>query len=255
MQFPFTVIQSITTTRSEFHVTDGHQPTHALFYLKSGSFEIRTNGTSQRISKGECYILPDFVYYHRKVIEPIEFLYVKFTVNEKCPYTMEIPFGKVTVLDHDRFLSSITALEQIIAADSTLCRGYREHLLLDILFQIHFEGHPEGISDENQNCADPLVNAAISYINENLTQKILIDQICHHIGTNPSTLNFKFRRELNCSVGQYLIDQRLKKARKLLLGTSYPVGEIARRCGFENVYCFSNTFKKKLGLSPSEYRK
>lgn len=254
MQFPFTVIQSITTTRSEFHVTDGRQPTHALFYLKSGSFEIRTDGTTQRISKGECYILPDFVYYHRNVIEPIEFIYVKFTFNKKCPYTMEIPFGKVTVRDHDRLLSSITALEQIIAADSTLCRGYREHLLLDILFQIHFESHPEGISHEPSNCADPLVNAAISYINENLTQKILIDQICRHIGTNPSTLNFKFRRELDCSVGQYLIDQRLKKARKLLIGTSYSVGEIARRCGFENVYSFSNAFKKKLGLSPSAYR-
>ena len=235
-------------------MTDGHQPTHALFYLKSGSFEITTNGIRQKISKGECYILPDYVHYYRKVIEPIEFIYVKFTSNEKCPYTMDIPFGKVQVRDRQRFLSSITALERIITTETPLCRGYREHLLLDILFQIYFEERPEGVTTQEHHCRDSLVNAATAYIRDNLTQKLLIEDICRVIGSNPSTLNFKFRRELNTSVGQYIISQRLQKAQRLLLGTSYTVEEIARRCGFENVYCFSSTFKKKLGRSPSQYR-
>ena len=38
-------------------------------------------------------------------------------------------------------------------------------------------------------------------------------------------------------------------------GTSYSVAEIARRCGFENTYYFSNTFKKHQGCAPSAYRK
>lgn len=255
MEFPFTVIESSTTSRSEFYMTDGYQPTHSLFYLKKGVFEIEVNGTRQKISKGDCYILPDYVYNRRNVIEPIEFIYIKFAYNEKCPYTMEIPLGKISFIDKQRFHSIISAMEKMILAETPICKGYREHLLLDILFQIHFEHYPQTISFEAKKCHDKLVNSAAAFIGENLTEKLSIEQICRKIGTNPSTLNFKFRREFNLSIGQYIIDERIKKAKKLLVSTSYSIGEIAKRCGFDNVYYFSNCFKKNEGRTPSEYRK
>lgn len=255
MEFPFTVIESSATTRNEFYMTDGYQPTHSLFYLKKGVFEIEVNGISQRISKGDCYILPDYIYNRRNVIEPIEFIYIKFAYNEKCPYTMEIPSGKISFNDKERFASIISALEKSILAETPICKGYREHLLLDILFQIHFERYPQNTSFEAKNCHDKMVNSATDFIVKNLTEKLSIEQICHNIGTNPSTLNFKFQREFNLSIGQYIIGERLKKAKKLLVSTSYSIGEIAKRCGFDNVYYFSNCFKKNEGCSPSEYRK
>ncbi len=255
MQFPFKVIESTTTTRNKFDTTDGYQPTHALFYLKKGVFEIETNGVKQKISKGDCYILPDFVYYHRNVIEPIEFVYVKFAFNERCPYTMEIPIGKVTFIDEKRFLTSITTLEQIMMTENPIYRGYQDHLLLDILFQIYHEHHSESTVDEQHTCYDEIVNAAITYINNSLNKKLYIEDICRNIGTNPSTLNFKFRREFNCSVGNYILYERIKKSKRLLIGSSYSIEEVARRCGFENVYYFSNTFKKHQGCAPSAYRK
>ena len=255
MQFPFKIIESKYTSRNEFHMTDGCQPTNALFFLKKGSFSIQINDNREKISEGDCYIIPDYVYHHRNVIEPIEFVYVKFVCNTACPYKIEIPFGKINFLDKQRFTSNITNLENLLSKDDSISAGYREHLLLDILFQIYSESHPKGNNYEEETCSDTLVNSAIAYINENLSDKILIDQICRSIGTNASTLNFKFRRELNLSILQYISEQRIKKARKLLIGTSYSISEIAERCGFENMYYFSNKFKKIQGVSPSAYRK
>lgn len=255
MLFPFKIIESRYSNRNEFHTTDGYQPTHALFYLKKGSFDIEINEMKETVSTGDCYILPDYLHFHRNVIDPIEFVYIKFTSNPVCPYTMEIPFGKAVFNDHQRFISNITALEELLSKDDSLSAGYREHLLLDILFQIYFESLPEYSSQEYPACHDALVNAATTYIDQNLTGKILIDQICQSVGTNASTLNFKFRREFNLSIGQYIVEQRIKKARKLLISTSYSISEIAKRCGFEDVYYFSNTFKKVQGVSPSRYRK
>lgn len=255
MHFPFKIIESKYSSRSEFRLTDGHQPTHALFYLKKGSFSIEINGKKEKISTGDCYILPDYVQHLRNVIEPIEFVYVQFTDNPVCPYKMEIPFGKANFIDKQRFISNMTSFEKLLLMDDALSAGFREHLLLDILFQIHSESNPESTFQENPVSHDILVNYAIDYIKRNLTNKILIEEICRSIGTNPSTLNFKFRREFNLSVGQYITNERIKKARKLLIGTSYSISEIAVQCGFQDVYYFSNAFKKVQGVSPSLYRK
>ena len=243
MKFPFKFIELKYTDRREFHATEGCQPTHALFYLKKGRFKIEINGKKEIVSTGDCYILPDYIHYRRNVIEPIEFVYVKFASNLICPYNMDIPLGKVDFIDKQRFISNITALEAMLSKDDSLSAGYCEHLLLDILFQIYFENRPEHTLNEDSVCHDPIVSNAITYINKNLAKKILIDEICRSIGTNASTLNFKFRREFNQSTGQYIVRQRINKACKLLISTSYSVSEIAERCGFEDIYYFSNTFK------------
>ena len=236
-------------------MTDGHQPTHALFYLKKGSFVIQINNKKETVTAGDCYILPDYVHHHRNVLEPIEFVYVKFRENPACPYTPDLPFGKAVFKDNDRFMSNITALEKLLPNDDFMSAAMREHLLMDILFQLCFESNPEQVSYENQACRDGLVGSAVSYIDKHLTEKILIEEVCRNTGTNASTLNFKFRREFNMSIGQYITDRRIKNACRLLISTSYSISEIASRCGFSDVYYFSNTFKKIQGISPSEYRK
>ena len=255
MHYPFKFIESRYSKRDEFHMTDGHQPTHALFYLKKGSFVIQINNKKETVTAGDCYILPDYVHHHRNVLEPIEFVYVKFRENPASPYTLDIPFGKAVFKDNDRFMSNITALEKLLPNDDFMSAAMREHLLMDILFQLCFESNPEQVSYENQACRDGLVGSAVSYIDKHLTEKILIEEVCRNTGTNASTLNFKFRREFNMSIGQYITDRRIKNACRLLISTSYSISEIALRCGFSDVYYFSNTFKKIQGISPSEYRK
>lgn len=255
MHFPFKIIESKYSFREEFRLTDGHQPTHALFYLKKGSFSIQINDAKDKVCAGDCYILPNYVHHLRNVIEPIEFIYIQFTDNPTCPYKLEIPFGKATFADKDRFISNMENFEKLLLKDDALSAGFREHLLLDILFQIHSERNSYPLSPEKALNHDTLINKAVDYINSNLHDKILIEDICSTVGTNPSTLNFKFRREFNLSVGQYIANERLKKAQKLLISTSYSISEIASKCGFSDVYYFSNTFKKMQGVSPSFYKK
>ena len=254
MEFPYKIIESRMTTREEFVMTDGCQPTHALFFLKKGCFVLQQDGEKEEIKAGDCVILPDYVHFRRKVVEPIEFVYIKFATNRNCPYTFHIPFGKVLFRDHDRFIRSITNLENILDKDDAVFVGYRDHLLMDILFQIHFEQVGQTDGSDRFKCDDTTVIAAAAHIAQHISDKLLIDDICVTAGTNPSTLNLKFRREFAMSVGQYIMNERMKKARHLLASSTYPVCEIAQRCGFENVYYFSNAFKKHNGVSPTNYR-
>ena len=47
---------------------------------------------------------------------------------------------------------------------------------------------------------------------------------------------------------------RLNAAKNLLAKSAYSVAEIAELCGYQDAFYFSRVFKKKLGLSPSEFR-
>ncbi len=254
MEFPYRIIESRISHREEFVMTDGCQPTHALFFLKKGCFVMEQDGVKEEIGAGDCVILPDYVHFRRYVVEPIEFVYIKFAANRNCPYTFPIPFGKVAFQDQNRFTHNITSLENLLDKDDAVSVGYREHLLMDILFQIHFAHSGQSNLPKGFQCDDKTVVAAAAYISQHLGSKLLVDDICAAAGTNPSTLNLKFRREFGMSVGQYIMCERMKKARHLLSSSTYPVYVIAQRCGFENVYYFSNAFKKHNGVSPTDYR-
>lgn len=255
MKYPFKIIESKISSRSEFDVLDGYQPTHALFYLKKGSFSMEIDGAKEKIEAGDCVILPDYIYFHRNVIQPIEFVYIKFAYDNSCPYSFEIPYGKVSFKDKNRFETNIQKLEELMLTADMLSAGLRNHLLMDILFQLYFENNTQKALPQTVSSHDSSILAALAFIDTNIKNKIKVDDICRAAGTNPSTLGFKFRRDFGCSVMQFVINERLKKAKHLLLSTTYSVSEIAERCGFENVYYFSNTFKKTTGISPLEYRK
>ena len=47
---------------------------------------------------------------------------------------------------------------------------------------------------------------------------------------------------------------RMNYARELLTTTSLPIGEIAERCGYESNIYFSRQFKRKIGMTPTEYQ-
>lgn len=255
MLYPYKIIDSKMSKREEFKVTEGYQPTHSLFYLKKGGFNIEINGIKQKIGAGDCVILPDYIYFRRSVINPIEFIYVKFCQNQNCHYNFPIPFGKIEFKDKERFLINITNIEKCGERDDAVATAYLEHLLMDILFQAFYEQNPLGTPSNQLSSNDKMVLSAVEFIKTNISKKLLIADICREVCTNASTLNFKFRREFNLSIGQFIISERLKLAKRLLVSTTYGIWQVAEKCGFINVYFFSNFFKKQTGISPLKFRK
>lgn len=74
--------------------------------------------------------------------------------------------------------------------------------------------------------------------------------------SNLSLSSFKrqFKKEFNDSPNSYITTKRLDKAKELLSITDMPINEIAYDIGFNDPLYFTRTFKKKIGISPTEYR-
>ncbi|WP_261301659.1 response regulator [Paenibacillus andongensis] len=88
------------------------------------------------------------------------------------------------------------------------------------------------------------------YANADLT----IEEIAHHLYLNPSHLSRVFRKELNCSLVEYLTKIRLGKAKELLDGDlKITLSDITEQVGYSDPYYFSKCFKKFFGVTPTVY--
>ena len=262
MERPFVFIECKTTWRKEFEVTSGRQPTYALFFLKKGSFKLTLDGSEHIVRERDCVIFSDDIDFFRTVIEPISFVYLKFKINPRCPFQVDIPLGMIHFKNCKRFIDSVEKYETLTEAQTPAAIYYREHLLEDILLQAfaEYKGrslmdmHTGNIEYKLEGCRDKIAKAAVQYIISHISEKLTVDLLCHVCGTNPSTLNFKLRKEFSASTAALIEKLRMSEARKLLRNTTFKINEIASRCGFENIYYFSSVFKKHHNTSPTEYR-
>lgn len=70
-----------------------------------------------------------------------------------------------------------------------------------------------------------------------------------------SKLKSCFKRQLGCSVTQYIQGRRMNQAEHLLIDTDFTMGQIAQMIGYTTSSRFAELFKKSTGLLPNEYRK
>ena len=99
-----------------------------------------------------------------------------------------------------------------------------------------------------------LTENIIGYLNENLEKELSLNDISKQFSYSLSSIKRIFKEETGSSIIAYLNDLRMEKAKQLLERGGLGVGEVASVVGFENIYYFSNAFKKKYGKSPSFFK-
>ncbi len=73
-------------------------------------------------------------------------------------------------------------------------------------------------------------------------------------GICPDSLRKRFRRETGVSLQQYFLRLKINAAQSMLSTPAYSIGEVAEYLGFGDPYYFARLFRKKTGMSPSQYR-
>jgi len=72
---------------------------------------------------------------------------------------------------------------------------------------------------------------------------------------SPRHFSRSFRRTFGETPHQYLLTRRLERARHLLRTTELSVAEVCLEVGFTSVGSFTTTFRSRVGISPTEYRR
>ncbi|MFD2328099.1 response regulator [Cohnella sp. GCM10020058] len=99
------------------------------------------------------------------------------------------------------------------------------------------------------------IESVKSYIQAHLSKDINLQELADRVEMNKTYMCTLFKQETGITVWSYLVAERMRKARSLLLETSAKVYEIAGEIGYEDVPYFSQTFKKFYGMTPLDYKK
>ena len=99
------------------------------------------------------------------------------------------------------------------------------------------------------------IKEILSYIREHFTEKITLDEIAKHLHLSTNECCRFFKKNMNCTLFEYITEYRLSKSMELLEHTDLTVSQIAYESGFGSSSYFIEKFRKNVGMTPAAFRK
>ncbi|MDE0840362.1 MAG: AraC family transcriptional regulator [Kiritimatiellae bacterium] len=153
-----------------------------------------------------------------------------------------------------------------VGLDESILRCYKD--LIDVIEADRIGGRQIGATLTAQLIAraraatrvddDPahkMLRDAVFFIEQNVNQPINFQQFAKTVNVGYSSFRHEFKRHIGLSPKQYHLELRISKAKSLLTNTTLTVKEIADSLNFDTPYYFMKLFKKRVEMSPTQWRR
>lgn len=231
----------------------GVRDCYILHYVISGAGYYETNGKRYHIHAGQSFLItPEtLIYYYPDKNDPWEYIWVNFSglqaekLLSKCG-----AFALSPVFETE--LSPLMYFKYVLESFSAdKYKYFTNDARLHLLLAWYAENYPAADDKRLESVIEPILR----YIDQNYHKPQLnIDSVSSALNLNRSTLYRIFIKNLGISPTEYIFELRTKKACELLKDDRLTVKAIAFSLGFENQMYFTKFFKRRVGMSPSEYR-
>lgn len=99
-----------------------------------------------------------------------------------------------------------------------------------------------------------LAKAAATFISEHISEDLSVQRLCAELHVNKNMLYNSFHSHFNCTINDYVIKERIWKAKGLLKNSSLTINQICTEVGLKNPTYFTKMFREQTGVTPSAYR-
>ena len=151
------------------------------------------------------------------------------------------PLLKTLTCENDSFYSLIKLL--IILHELSIDKGMRE------LSTGQFAANVM-----HQHSSDESLGRVMDYLSRHYSEVIRLSEVAAMVNMSESSFCRFFKQHTSKSFIDFLTDIRLGAASRALIDSSLSIAEIGYDCGFNNLSNFNRIFKKKKGVTPSEFR-
>lgn len=263
MQLRSTTIAHIQTQGSTVQHTDlliakhAQDPAFLLHYQVSGFSTNRQWGRDAILGPGDCTLVDSTRPYSLEFDDQTEFIVCRFSAEDVKRH-LSSPEDCVSM-----------PISGKVGATRTLRR------LLDAIWE---EGQSGGQTDEewlsgttdavlsllalaissgcpNQRSSNTIFRMARDYIIESYTEpETCVSDLAAALAVSPRSLQKAFAQQGTTPV-QYLQDIRIDKAKKLLEAGRHSVTDVCMSVGFSDLTHFGRVFRKRVGVSPSHFKR
>lgn len=235
-----------------------------LVYVMSGKAECVINGEEQKLDKGEFVLLNSEDVHLARPLEDssCSLLFVIFSLEYIKQFKSSVD-GLLFDID------SVSGIRESVGnLLGKISDSYGNNSAYVSMLQIAYVNQIYYLLLEHCVCYRRLPNSsgipkrdfsyaktAISYINENYSREITLDEISSIVNLSPSYFSKYFKKVTQTSFSEYLANLRLEKAIRDMLDNNTSVSAAALKNGFANVKSFITQCKKVYNCTPAQYKK
>lgn len=235
-----------------------------LVYVMSGKAECVINGEEQTLDKGEFVLLNSEDVHLARPLEDssCSLLFVIFSLEYIKQFKNAVD-GLLFDID------SVSGIRESVGnLLGKISDSYGNNSAYVSMLQIAYVNQIYYLLLEHCVCYRRLPNSsgipkrdfsyaktAISYINENYSREITLDEISSIVNLSPSYFSKYFKKVTQTSFSEYLANLRLEKSIRDMLDNNTSVSAAALKNGFANVKSFITQCKKIYNCTPAQYKK
>lgn len=172
------------------------------------------------------------------------------SIKNRC--ILAIGIVSNTVLEAGVPQQDVYQLRNTYISQTEQCHSVKEALNLRYNIMVDFCRQVEHLKFKTSNV--PIVNYAIKYINDNIEKKISLQEIADYVHASRSYLCGEFKKAMGTGIFRYIQEQKIERAKQMLLLTEKPLVEISTLLSFSSQSYFQKIFKEIEGITPKEFR-
>lgn len=219
---------------------------HSILYIEEGTYRFRFGAQSFLAETGDLIYIPKGSVHSFEITSRKHVCYqVEFEIQNSefcfssCPIKLEGSSDAARIM-----IDMVNRFDSGILSDYLSARGSLYWLCSMLAGQVQ-----ENVMKNSR------IRPAVAYLEKHCHEKIDVDVLAELCCMSPSQLRRYFAKEYQSTPTAYKNRLRIEKAKRILCHEDVSIGETAQKLGFENIYAFSNAFKKHAGISPSQFIK
>jgi len=242
-----------------------------MVYIDSGEVEILAAGRRFRLKQGEIiFHKPNEFHTIRANDEAANVFVISFVCSSESmnffrDKTVRVPHGlkrnigaiieeyKETFKPMSPEDVKLEIKENPPIGGQQMIRTYLEQFLI-MLIRSEQESREMRIFPSKESMENHLASSMINIIEENIYNKITVEDICLQLNYSRAYLSKIFRSASGYTLLEYILIRKIREAKKLIREERYNFTQISDMLCFDNPHYFSAVFKRVTNMTPTEYK-
>jgi AraC-like DNA-binding protein len=248
-------------TREYPHIVDWRAvPSALVMQVRGGSYVVDFTDERHTLRSGEAVIVPPETQHHihmpNRGSVTVLYAHVNYTTPDGLDLFATLDMERVVRGEPARKVGEVNALLAKCSREMSpgLMRTARLQELGFRLLQVLLSCSRPSQLGAAQPGAQRLL-PVLRYVARNLDRPLTRTALAREANLSPTRFHDVFKGHLGVAPMAYVQQQRMSRAKRMLLNTDLSVFQVAARAGFEDPYYFSRVFHRSQGCSPSAFRK